>query len=421
MINNLYRLVEKQIKNAFEKEIFADELIKTFEQPKNEIIVNFPVRLDNNNIKIFKGYRVQHNNILGPYKGGLRFYHNIYLDECKALATWMTLKCSLQNIPYGGAKGGIKLDKNDYSKKELENISKEFCKAIYEYIGTDIDIPAPDMGTDSQIMDWMVQQYQSMNLNNRHDCAMFTGKSVDCGGSLGRKEATGQGVVICIKEYLKKKNLNSDGLKYIIQGFGNVGSNIAILLSEMNMICIGIGDHTGYYICDNIDGINIQELLKEYNQRLSIKDYMEGKKYHLTDKTTFFKTNCDIIIPAALELQIDRNIAEELNCTFLVEAANGPLDLEADQILKKRNITVIPDILANSGGVIVSYFEWLQNKRSEYWQLDKVNNLLIQKMTDTFNNVYSYSIQKNISLRLSAYILALKKIEKVIQNKNLLK
>ena len=396
-IDNLYTLAENQIKNAFENNNFTEELRKTFEQPLNEIIVNFPVRLDNNKIHIFKGYRVQHNNILGPFKGGLRFYYNVYLDECKALATWMTLKCSLQNIPFGGAKGGIKFDKRLYSTNEIEKISKEFCKAIYKYIGSDIDIPAPDMGTDSQIMDWMVNQYQSMNLTNQHDCAMFTGKSIACGGSLGRTVATGLGVVICIREYLKRYKINPIGLKYIIQGFGNVGSNVAILLEEMEMICIGIGDNSGYYLCNNKSGFNIKDVLKyvnninNINPNKSLEDYINNV---VISKEKFFSTQCDIIVPAALELQIDKTIAEKINCKLIVEAANGPLDLDADKILDNKKIIVIPDILANSGGVIVSYFEWLQNKRSEYWCLDKVNKMLNIKMIEAFNNVYMYSEQK---------------------------
>tara|TARA_B100000674_G_scaffold492586_1_gene512900 strand:+ start:56 stop:1309 length:1254 start_codon:yes stop_codon:yes gene_type:complete len=411
---NLYKLVEKQINTTIEKEDFSPELIASMQQPMNEIIVNFPVRLDNGEIKIFKGYRVQHNNVLGPFKGGLRFFHNVYLDECKALSAWMTIKCSLQNIPFGGGKGGIKFNPKDYSKPELERISKEFCRSIHPYIGTDVDIPAPDMGSNSQVMDWMVQQYQSMNHGNKHDCGMFTGKSIACGGSLGRTEATGSGVVICIREWLKKKHISPHGLTYIIQGFGNVGSNTAILLSTMGMICIGIGDHTGYYHCP--EGFNVYGVQKHVSSNGSISGYSSGES---VNKQEFFSLECDIVIPAALELQINKEIAENINCKLIVEAANGPIDFEADEILESRDITVIPDILANSGGVVVSYFEWLQNKRSEYWDVDRVNTSLNKRMVSSFNNVYSYSIQKSISLRLASYILSLRNIESVYKNKNI--
>ena len=411
--NNLYKLVENQINNALQLENFSDELKVVLKQPMNEIIVNFPVRLDDNSIKVFKGYRVQHNNILGPFKGGLRFCHDLYLDECKALASWMTLKCSLQNIPFGGGKGGIKFNPKEYSKNELMNISKGFCKAIFNYIGTNKDIPAPDMGTNSQVMDWMVEQYQSMNPCNKLDCGMFTGKSVACGGSLGRNEATGYGIMLCIRELLKKKNINPKGLKYIIQGFGNVGSNTAALLSDMGMICIGVGDHSGYYTCEN--GFDVIYAQKHVIKNGSFDGYQTGNK---VSKEEFFSLECDIAIPAALELQINKEIAENMKCSFIIEAANGPINLDADKIFNYKNICVVPDILANSGGVVVSYYEWLQNIRSEYWTKEKVNEKLDIQMTEIFNNVYEYAQKKSVSLRNSAYVLSMRNIEEVYKNKS---
>jgi glutamate dehydrogenase (NAD(P)+) len=413
MSQNLYSLVLNQIKQAFNKHSFSNELKTIFKQPMNEITVNFSVKLDNNELKLLKGYRVQHNNLLGPFKGGLRFNENVNLDECKALSSWMTLKCALQNLPYGGAKGGVKIDPEKYSRSELEKIAKEFSKSIYLYIGTFKDIPAPDMGTNSQIMDWMVQQNQTMNSFNPHDCGMFTGKSIVCGGSLGRDEATGMGVVICIREYFKLNNIDPKNKTYIIQGFGNVGSHTSKLLTKMGLTCLAIGDNTGFYY--NKNGFNIKSVDEHLEKYPNLLNYVDCT---FISKNTFFKTECDIIIPAALELQIDKQFAEIINCKFIVEAANGPIDLVADEILNSKNIPIIPDILANSGGVVVSYYEWLQNTRHEYWDIHKIHQSLDSRMTKLFHDVSHYTIKNNVTMRTSAYILALKRIESVFHNKN---
>ena len=409
---NLNLLCLKQLEYASQLCDYPVDFINFLKYPKNEIIVNFPVKLDNGLINIFKGYRIQHNNLLGPYKGGLRFNQICHLDECKALAFWMTIKCALQKLPLGGGKGGIKFNPRNYSKNELKKISRQFSKSLSRFIGGDKDIPAPDVGTNSQIMDWMTSAYQSLNKTHKND--MYTGKSLHFGGSEGRTEATGRGLMICVREWYNKKN-TSENIKqkklktiptlnktFIIQGFGNVGSHTSLLLTqELGMKCVGVGDHTGYIIDHN--GINIKELNNYAKENGSIKNYYSST----VSKEEFFSTSVDIVILAALELQICNEFADKLNCELVVEGANGPTNFEADEIFKQKGIDVLPDILVNSGGVIVSYYEWLQNRRPEYWDLSKVRKKLEIQMTNTFIQVYQKVKKYNYSWRMCAFIIAL--------------
>lgn len=410
---NLYNLVEQQLASVQKKmsNEFYPEFMTLLGQPKREIIVNFPVKMDDGSLKLFKGYRVQHNNILGPYKGGLRFNSGVYLDECKALASWMTLKCSLQNLPFGGGKGGVKFNPRDHSESELEKISKGFCRALFHHIGPNKDIPAPDMGTNSQIMDWMTHMYQG--LTQSHDSGAFTGKSIACGGSEGREPATGRGVVFCIEEWARRNKVELKGKSFVIQGFGNVGSFTAVLLSHLGMSCVGVGDHSGYFHSE--EGFNVYKLQKYVQKNRSLDGYNFGQKI---SKEDFFALECDILIPAALELQIcGRKMASTIKAKLIVEAANGPIDIEADEYLSKNGVTVIPDILANSGGVVVSYFEWLQNRRFEYWPESKVNQRLEERMITLLKDVETISCNKNCSLREAAYYKAIKNLQDVYLKK----
>ena len=412
MEKNLYTLAQNQLNKAIQLADLDTSVNTILQQPKNEIIINFPVKLDSNDYKLFKGYRVQHNNILGPYKGGIRFSNHIYLDEIKSLSMWMTMKNALQKLPYGGAKGGIKFEPRDYSENELERISRTYCKYMFKYIGENTDIPAPDMGTNSKIMDWMTDTYQT--IKNSHVNAVFTGKSIQCGGSAGREEATGYGIVTCIKTWANNNNIDLRGKTYIIQGYGNVGSNTSILLSQLGMICIAIGDHTRYMT--STEGFNVFKLKNHVITNYSIETYPNSETI---SKEEFFSIECDIVIPAALELVICGDEANNLNCKLIVEAANGPIDIEAEQICEEKNIQIIPDILANSGGVVVSYYEWLQNKRCEYWTKSEILQKLNDKMINTFQEVYNYSIKQKISLRMASYIIAIKHIEKVYKSKGI--
>ena len=377
--------------------------------PKNEIKMNFPVKLSDNSTKIFSGFRVQHNNILGPYKGGLRFHPGVSLNESNALASWMTLKCALQDLPYGGGKGGLDINPNDYSSHDLEKITRSFTQELFPYIGSNKDIPAPDVGTNAQIMDWMTDEYNKISgvypeTNNVK--SVFTGKSVEIGGSLGREEATGSGVARCIMEWAKYNNLDLKGKNFIVQGFGNVGYHTSSILSSLGMSLIGVGDHTGYLF--NNEGFNVHKLKNYNDENRSLDGYDAGEKISRDD---FFKIKTDIVIPAALELQISEKEAKDIDCKLIVEAANGPIDCEGEEILKEKGIEIIPDILANSGGVEVSYYEWLQNKREEKWELETVRQRMNLKMINTYKEVYYLSESMNCDLRMASYIKAMKKIE----------
>lgn len=409
-MTNLFELVLAQYSNAKNIVNISPDIDAFLEHPKNEIIVHYPVRMDDNTVKVIKGYRVQHNNILGPFKGGIRISDDIYLDEIKALAFWMSLKCALQELPYGGAKGGIKINPNEYSKNELKKISKGYASTMFKYIGENRDIPAPDMGSNSQTMDWMTDAFQKKAQS--HNNAVFTGKSIYCGGSEGREEATGYGVVESIKLWAKYNNIDLDGKTYIIQGFGNVGSHTALLLNRLGLICICVADHTRCIFSKG--GFNIHSLKKHCETHKTLSEYPYGDTI---DASNFFSVDCDIVIPAAKELVIQKNEAESMNCKLVVEAANGPVDMEAEEILLDRGIDVIPDIFANSGGVVVSYYEWLQNTRSEYWGKTEVLSKLSERMKNIFYKIVKTKREHNTTMRMACYILALNRLIECIKRK----
>lgn len=386
------------------------DFIEILSYPKHEVTVNFPVRLTNKKLKIFKGFRIQHCNLHGPYKGGIRFHQEVNQDECKALAFWMTIKCSLLQLPLGGAKGGVQCNPLEYSQSDLKLISKSFSKAMFKYIGSQRDIPAPDLGTNSQTMDWMTAAAQEVC--KTHDRAIYTGKSLSYGGSEGREEATGRGIMICVREWFTEKGISTQGKTFIVQGFGKVGSFASkLLVQELGMQCIAVGDHTGYYCSSN------------QNQELSIEELITYAKTNLNlsgssllseiSRDNFFSYKTDLLVPAAMEMQITKHEATLIQAKLIVEGANGPTDLEADKILFDKNIDIIPDVLANAGGVVVSYFEWLQNKRQEYWELEEVRSLLEKKMINAYNKVRTYSKDNNINRRMSSYILAIRNLEYV--------
>jgi glutamate dehydrogenase (NAD(P)+) len=321
------------------------------------------------------------------------------------------MKCSLQNIPFGGGKGGIKFNPRDYNREDLKHISKAFSRAIGNYIGSDIDIPAPDMGTNDQIMDWMLDAYNDQR--NKREFGVFTGKSVYCGGHRKREGATGKGVYWCVKEWFSEKEIDPKGKTYILQGFGNVGANTAMLLHQLGMVLVGVGDHTGYW--SSSEGFNVYRMYNHVQENKCLDGYFNQDKI---SKEDFFSTECDVVIPAALELQIDKPIAERLNCMVVIEAANGPTNTEADQVLVDREIDLVPDILANSGGVIVSYLEWLQNKQSTVFQDSYVDEYLEQRIVKTFQTVKEVSNRLGVSRRIAAYNLALTHIDTIYHRRN---
>ena len=407
-MSNLFSEVEKFLDILKSKNILSNKLFDFMEVPQNEHIVHFPVEMDSGEYEIFKGYRVQHNNLLGPYKGGLRFWHTVNLSEVKALAFWMTIKCALADIPFGGGKGGIKIDLNKYSEKEIERIARGFSRAISDFIGENKDIPAPDMGTNSKIIDYMTDQYQK--LNGRHNLGVFTGKSLNFGGSLGREYSTGKGVALCVERYIYHNKLNPQELTFTTQGFGNVGYWTSFFLSELGLKCLAIGDHTAYYY--NQDGINVKEAGDYVKKHKGLKGFKDNE----IDINKFFEIEADFILPCALESQITLENVDKIKCRAIFEGANGPVSVEADLKLNERGIDVYPDIFCNSGGVIVSYFEWLQNKNSEYWTEELVNEKLKNKMFSNFD-----SINLPGSKREHCYFKALQKLENNLKSRGLIK
>ncbi|HTR52673.1 MAG TPA: Glu/Leu/Phe/Val dehydrogenase, partial [Kofleriaceae bacterium] len=359
-------------------------------------------------IQMFKGYRVQHNNILGPYKGGIRYHQEANLDEMKALASWMTYKSALHEIPFGGGKGGVKFDPRQHSKMELEKITRRFTAALGNNIGPDSDIPAPDVNTNSQTMVWMMDTYMNIvGAGDRNTVrGVVTGKSVSAGGSHGRAEATGQGVVHCITEWAKDKNFNLDGCHVMIQGFGNVGSYAARLLSQKGAVIIGVGDVGGYIA--NTEGINPHKLGEHVHKTGSVSGYKGASKI---TREEFFGLDAHIFVPAALELEVGVAEAKALKVKMMVEGANGPTYPEAEEILLDKGIDVIPDILCNSGGVIVSYYEWLQNKRAEQWELGDVLGRLEKRMKATYANVRQYAISQKTDWRTASYAIGLERLQ----------
>jgi glutamate dehydrogenase (NAD(P)+) len=412
---NLFEIATQQIEKAMRMIDLDPDVAAILAQPKNELIVNFPVRMDNGRIQMFKGYRVQHNNILGPYKGGMRYHPEANLDEMKALASWMTYKSALHEIPFGGGKGGVKVDPRAHSKLELERITRRFTAALGSNIGPEFDIPAPDVNTNAQTMVWMMDTYMNIVGTDRNSVrGVVTGKTVNSGGSHGRREATGQGVVHCITEWAKDRGFNLDGAQVIIQGFGNVGSYAARLLSQNGAVVVGVGD-AGGYIC-NPEGINPHKLGEHVGKTHTVAGYRGATKI---SRDEFFALDAAVFVPAALELEIGPKEAQALKVKVVVEGANGPTFPEAEKIMLDRGIDVIPDILCNSGGVIVSYYEWLQNKRSEQWDLEYVLDRLEQKMKQTYARVRQYATAHKCDWRTASYALGLERLQDCYQERGI--
>ena len=405
---NLFEIATRQVEKAMKLIDLDPNVAEILRQPKNEIITNFPVRMDDGKIKMFKGYRVQHNNVLGPYKGGIRYHHEANLDEMKALAAWMTYKSALHEIPFGGGKGGVKVDPRQHSMAELERITRRFTSALGNNIGPEWDIPAPDVGTNGQTMVWMMDTYVNIVGQNERNSGrgVVTGKSIAAGGSYGRAEATGAGVVHCITEWAKDKNFNLDGCHVIIQGFGNVGSYTARLLSQKGAVVIGVGDVGGYLA--NPEGINPHKLGEHVAKVGSVAGYRGAAKI---TREEFFALEADIFVPAALELELGVAEAKSLKAKVVVEGANGPTFPEAEELLLGKGVDVIPDILCNSGGVIVSYYEWLQNKRSEQWDHADVLARLEKRMKQTYGQVRNYVATKKTDWRTASYALGLERLK----------
>jgi glutamate dehydrogenase (NAD(P)+) len=376
--------------------------------PVKQIITSVPIIMDHGDIEVFEGYRVIHNDILGPSKGGIRYAPDITLDEMKALAAWMTWKCAIVSIPFGGAKGGIKCDPSKMSKGEIERMTRRFTSNMLDVFGPDKDIPAPDMNTNEQTMAWIMDTY-SMH-TKRTQTGVVTGKPSILGGSLGRREATGRGVMIVSISALNKLEINPSDATAVIQGFGNVGSISAKLLHEQGVKIIGLSDINGAIF--NKKGFNIPEVLLHMEKEGTIVNYPDSDKISNED---LLELQCDLLVPAAKEDQITSHNASKLKCKIIAEGANGPTSANADAILQAKGILVIPDILANAGGVTVSYFEWVQDRMGYFWTLPVVNERLERMMDEAFAEVYKSAEKYNVSLRIGAYILAIDKVAKTLK------
>jgi len=394
---------------AAEKLGLDDETYEVLKSPAKQVHVSLPITMDNGKKKVFEGYRVIHSNILGPSKGGVRFDPHVNIDEVKALAAWMTWKCAVVDIPYGGAKGGIKCNPRELSQGEKERLTRAYTLSLIDVFGKDKDIPAPDMGTGAEEMGWMMDEYSKTE--GKTEPAMVTGKPLVLGGSLGRVEATGRGVMSTALKALEKISLVPTKASSVVQGFGNVGSHAALLLEERGVKVKAISDLSGAYWNDN--GIDIQKAIKytEANGR-SLEGFSEAEKITNSD---LISAKVDVLIPAATEDAITIENAGSIQAQLIVEGANGPTSAEADAIIKDKGILVVPDILANAGGVTVSYFEWVQNRLGYKWELDRVQRRSERILGEAFDKVFNTMLAYGVSMRIAAYIVAIDKVAQTMK------
>lgn len=392
---------------AAEKLGLSEEVYNVLKNPAKQVIVSLPITMDNGKIKVFEGIRVIHSNILGPAKGGIRFAPDVNIDEVRALAAWMTWKCAVVDIPYGGGKGGVRCNPREMSKGEIERLVRAYTLALIDVFGPDKDIPAPDMGTGPREMAWLMDEYSKahgMTVN-----AVVTGKPLVLGGSLGRTEATGRGVMVTTLAAMQKLKINPFQATCAVQGFGNVGSWAALLLEERGLKIVGISDHTGAFF--NEKGINIQEAIQYRDTNNGILEGFTGGD-RLPDLGDLLTLEVDVLVPAAVEDVITIHNVNKIKAKLIVEGANGPTSAKADAIINQKGIMAVPDILANAGGVTVSYFEWVQNRLGYKWTADRVNRRSDRIMKDAFNNVYATAQKYEVPLRIAAYIVAIDKVAK---------
>lgn len=404
---NPFHVAQRQFDQAAEMLNLPDDIRAILRVPQRELTVNFPVQMDDGTTQVFTGYRVQHNLSRGPVKGGIRYHPSVDIDEVRALAMWMTWKCALVNIPYGGAKGGVIVDPKQLSIGELERLTRRFATEISILLGPEKDIPAPDVGTNAQVMAWIMD---TISMHRGYTVpAVITGKPVNVGGSLGRVEATGRGVMLMVREMARKLDWPLEGLRIVVQGFGNVGSTAAYLLHQLGCKIIGVADASGGYYCAH--GLDIPAM-RTYTDRQSFH-LLEGYQAPGVERISgseLLELECDVLIPAALENQITGNNAERIRTKLIVEGANGPTTPDADAILGERGIIIVPDILANAGGVIVSYFEWVQGLQEFFWDEQDINEKLERIIVGAFDQVYAMATQRQIPLRLAAYLLAVQRV-----------
>ncbi len=385
------------------------EYLKT---PVRQVIVSIPIQMDDGRIQVFEGYRVIHNDVMGPSKGGIRYAPDVTLDEVKALAAWMTWKCAVVNIPFGGAKGGVRCDPSKLTPVEVEKITRRYTANMMEVFGPNRDVPAPDMNTNDQTMAWIMDTY-SMHVR-RTENAVVTGKPLILGGSLGRREATGRGVMVSTMSALDKIGMAPKDARVAVQGFGNVGSISAQLLKDVECKIIAISDVTGGYF--NKNGIDVANAIGFVAKHKTLEGWKGGERISQEDLLT---CECDVLVPAAKEDQITPKVARKIHAKVIVEGANGPTVASADPILQSKGIMVVPDILANAGGVTVSYFEWVQDRVGYFWSEQRVNRRLERMMRTAFDVVYETAIKHNVALRIGAYVLAIEKVALTLKTRGI--
>ena len=385
-------------------------LWKVLRYPNREVILHIPVAMDNGTLEVFTGFRVQHSIARGPSKGGIRYGPDVNLDEVRALASWMTWKCAVVNIPFGGAKGGVICDPSKMSRGELERMTRRYTAELVEFIGPEKDVPAPDVNTNEQTMAWMMDTY-SMHMRQTVT-AVVTGKPLNIGGSRGRREATGRGIMIACNEAVKLLGLSPSSSRVIVQGFGNVGSNAAHLMAQVGYKVIGIAEVGGGLF--NRNGIDIAALLEFRKRAGSIHGFPGAEK---TDEAELLTTECEILIPAATENQITSHNVEDVKCRILAEGANGPTTAAADEVLAEKGVFVIPDILCNAGGVTTSYFEWVQDRQGYFWTEAVVNERLDELMKMAFDDVVRYARAHSVNNRIAAYMLAIDRVADTIRQR----
>jgi len=397
---------------AAQKLNLDEGLWKVLQYPNRELIVHIPVSMDNGKLEVFTGFRVQHSIARGPGKGGIRYAPDVTLDEVRALASWMTWKCAIVNIPFGGAKGGVICDPKKMSMGELERMTRRYTAELIEFIGPEKDVPAPDVNTNEQTMAWIMDTY-SMHMRQTVT-AVVTGKPINIGGSRGRREATGRGIKIVCDQALKQLALQPENTRVIVQGFGNVGSNAAFLMAQAGYRIIGVIEVDGAIY--NKHGIDVEALVKHRESTRSITGFREAES---ADPAELMLTECEILVPAATENQITSRNADRVKCRILAEGANGPTTATADEILAEKKVFVIPDILCNAGGVTTSYFEWVQDRQGYFWKESVVNEQLEDIMVNAFQDVVHYAQLHNVNNRIAAYMLAIDRVAYTIKQRGI--
>lgn len=406
---------QNQVKKACEKLGSDPAVYELLKDSQRVIEVSIPVKMDDGSVKVFKGWRSCHNTAKGPAKGGVRFHPDVNIDEVKALSLWMTFKGGVLNLPYGGGKGGICVDPSELSERELEQLSRGYVRGLYKYLGERIDIPAPDVNTNGKIMGWFIDEYIKLN-GDKMDMGTFTGKPICLGGSQGRNEATGFGVAIATRELLKNAGLKMENAKIAVQGFGNVGSFTVknLIRQGAKVVCLSERDFKTKknFALYNEDGLDFESLQAYKDENKTLKGYKDAKEIPAED---FWTGEYDVLIPAALENVITSDIAKNLNVKAIVEGANGPTTPQADEILKERNILLLPDIFANSGGVLVSYYEWVQNQQGYYWTEEEVEEKEEKDLIKAFNGIVKVKEDYKVTFRDATYMYAIKSIEEAMK------